>query len=60
MRKYSLFLRLLAEQVYTATLRGGLGVRDASDFHEWLLEASEKAEGSVSLADFFSYLRSDA
>jgi len=32
----------------------------ASDFHEWLLEASEKAEGSFSLAEFFARLRSDA
>jgi hypothetical protein len=60
MREYSLFLQLLAEQVYTATLKRGLRVRDASDFHEWLLEASEKAEGSFSLAEFFSHLRSDA
>jgi hypothetical protein len=32
MREYELFLRLLAEKVYTAK-----GLRDASDFHAWLL-----------------------
>jgi hypothetical protein len=60
MREYSQFLRLLAERVYDATLRDGLSVRDASDFHAWLLEASETAEDSVSLEEFFSHLRSDA
>lgn len=40
MREYELFLILLAEKVYTAK-----GLRDASDFHAWLL--APIAEGST-------------
>jgi len=39
---------------YTAHLR------DASDFHEWLLEASKKAAQSRSVEEFFSCLRHGA
>jgi hypothetical protein len=51
MREYELFLRLLAERVYTAK-----GLHDASDFHAWLLELSKKAAEAASLEDFFAGL----
>ena len=54
MSEYALFLRLLAEEIYAAHLR------DASDFHEWLLEASKKAAESCSVEEFFSRLRRGA
>ena len=57
-REYELILRLLAERVYTARLDDGRRIRDAMDFKEWLLEASEKARGSSSLEEFFSHLQS--
>jgi hypothetical protein len=57
MPEYALFLRLLAEEVYTARLRGRQRVIDASDFREWLLEAAEKAQDSRTLDEFFSRLR---
>jgi hypothetical protein len=56
-REYALFLRLLAEEVYTARLEGGQRLLDAMDFKEWLLEASEKAGEAHSLDEFFSRLR---
>jgi hypothetical protein len=45
------FARLLAERMYTATLATG-PIRDAGDFHAWLLEVSEIAERSGSLEEF--------
>jgi len=56
-RAYALFLRLLAAEVYTASLAGGQRVLDAGDFREWLLEAAEKAQDSRTLDEFFSRLR---
>ena len=49
MSEYELFLRLLAERVYTDK---GLG--DASDFHTWLLELSKKAAEATTLTEFFA------
>jgi len=48
----ALFVRLLAERIYTAKLSTG-PIRDAADFHAWLVELSEIAERSVSLEEFF-------
>ena len=56
MPEYALFLRLLAEEVYTARLQGKQYLRDAGDFREWLLEAAEKAQESDTLEEFFSRL----
>jgi hypothetical protein len=56
-REYALFLRLLAEEVYTARLEGGQRLLDVMDFKEWLLEASKKAGEAHSLDEFFSRLR---
>ncbi len=53
MREYELFLRLLAERVYTARLSTGR-LRDASDFHAWLLECADKAAASSTVEEFFS------
>jgi hypothetical protein len=50
--EYHLFLRLLAERMYTAKLTTGQ-IRDAADFHAWLIELSEVAERSASLEEFF-------
>jgi hypothetical protein len=55
-REYEIFLRLLAERVYTARLDDGRRIRDAMDFKEWLLEASQKAGQSQTLEEFFSKL----
>jgi hypothetical protein len=51
-REYYLFLKILAEHIYTARLSTGQ-LRDASDFHAWLVELSEIAEESGSLNEFF-------
>jgi hypothetical protein len=51
MKEYELFLRLLAERVYTAK-----GLRDASDFHAWLMELSKKAAEAETLQEFFATL----
>jgi hypothetical protein len=51
MREYELFLRLLAEKVYTAH-----GLRDASDFHAWLIECAEKAGRAATMQEFFAML----
>jgi len=56
MREYELFLRLLAERVFKARLASGARVLDASDFHAWLLELSEKAARAKSLEEFFRSL----
>jgi len=53
MPDYHLFLKLLAERMYNATLSTGQ-LRDAADFHAWLLELSEIAAQSGSLEEFFS------
>ena len=50
-----LFLTLLAERVYTARLPTGQ-IRDAGDFHAWLVELGETAERSDSLAKFFKQI----
>jgi len=55
MREYSLFVRLLAERIYTTRLSTGR-LRDAGDFHAWLMEVSEIAERSVSLQEFFDQI----
>jgi hypothetical protein len=49
--EYAKFVRLLAERVHTARLSTG-PIRDASDFHAWLLELGEIAEYSDSLEEF--------
>lgn len=54
-REYYLFLRLLAERIYTARLPTGQ-IRDAADFHAWLEELSKIAEQSDSLAEFFKQI----
>jgi hypothetical protein len=51
----ALFVRLLAEQVYTARLPTGQ-LRDASDFHAWLIEVSEIAAHSKSLDQFLEQI----
>jgi hypothetical protein len=55
-REYSLFLKLLAERVYSARLSTGQRVSDASDFKQWLQELSDKAERAGTLEQFFSDL----
>jgi hypothetical protein len=54
-REYYLFLILLAERMYTAKLSTGQ-IRDAADFHAWLVELSEIAERSGSLEEFFEQI----
>jgi len=49
--EYAKFVRLLAERVHTARVSTG-PIRDASDFHAWLLELGELAEQSGSLEEF--------
>ena len=51
MPELALFAKLLAERMYTAKLPTGQ-LRDASDFHAWLLRVSEIAERSESLEQF--------
>ena len=55
MREYSLFLRLLAERVYSARTAAG-PVRDASDFAAWLRECSALAGSSATMEEFFDRL----
>jgi len=45
--EYALFLRLLAEKVYTARLSTGQPVRDATDFSKWLTELADRAEADA-------------
>ena len=47
MMEYALFLRLLAEKVYTAHLSTGQPVRDATDFNKWLTELADRAEANA-------------
>jgi len=49
--EYAKFVRLLAERVHTARVSTG-PIRDASDFHEWLMALGELAERSTSLEEF--------
>jgi hypothetical protein len=55
MQEYALFARLLAERMYTAKLPTG-EIRDASDFHAWLIEISKIAERSASLEELFEQI----
>jgi hypothetical protein len=55
MHEIQLFLRLLAERVYTARLSTGL-LRDTSDFYQWLVECSDRAGRSATMQDFFDGL----
>ena len=45
--EYALFLRLLAEKVYTARLSTGQPVRDTTDFNKWLTELADRAEANA-------------
>jgi hypothetical protein len=45
--EYALFLRLLAEKVYTAHLSTGEPVRDTTDFNKWLTELADWAEANA-------------
>jgi hypothetical protein len=54
-REYYLFLKILAERIYTARLSTGQ-IRDAADFHAWLIEVSEIAERSGSVEEFFKLI----
>ena len=47
MVEHALFLRLLAEKVYTAHLSTGEPVRDATDFNKWLTELADRAEANA-------------
>ena len=49
------FAKLLAERMYTATLPTG-PIRDASDFHAWLVRVSEIAAQSETLEEFLKQL----
>ncbi|MFZ1007922.1 MAG: hypothetical protein WAN65_13865 [Candidatus Sulfotelmatobacter sp.] len=53
MRDYAIFLKLLAERVYTAQLGNGARVLDPSDFRAWLVELSDIADRSSSVDEFF-------
>jgi hypothetical protein len=55
MLELSLFVRFLAERMYTAQLDTGQ-IRDASDFHAWLVEVSEKALRANTLNEFFEQI----
>jgi len=51
----ALFARLLAERMYTAKLPTGQ-IRDAADFHAWLLQVSEIAARSETLEEFLKQI----
>jgi hypothetical protein len=53
-REYALFLRLLANRVLGARLSTGARVLDASDFKEWLLGMSKRADEAGTIEEFFS------
>jgi hypothetical protein len=55
-RDIQLFLRLLAERIYAARLSTG-ALRDAGDFHAWLVECSDLAGRSATMREFFDTLR---
>lgn len=50
MPELALFARLLAERMYTAKLPTG-PIRDAADFHAWLIAVSEAADRSETLEE---------
>jgi hypothetical protein len=50
MPELAIFVRLLAEQMYTARLSTGQ-IRDAADFHAWLVQVSEIAARSGTLEE---------
>jgi len=52
MRDIQLFLKLLADRVYSAEPR----LLDATDFHAWLFKCSELAGSSASMEEFFDRL----
>ena len=54
MKDCAQFLRAIAAQALEARLSNGAGVRDASDFRQWLLELAEKAEQAETLEQFLS------
>lgn len=56
MRDVELFLKMLAEQVYTARV-GGLPLRDATDFKAWLHQCSRIAANSQTMEGFFKDLK---
>ena len=56
MRDIQLFLRLLADRVYTARLGSGIRVLDASDFHAWIVECSDLAGRCSTMREFFEKL----
>jgi hypothetical protein len=51
----ALFVRLLAERIYTVRLSTGQ-LCDASDFHAWLVEVSELAARSGTLDEFLAQI----
>jgi hypothetical protein len=54
MRDYAIFLKLLAERVYSAQLANGARVLDPSDFRAWLVELSDIADHSSSVDELFN------
>lgn len=52
MRDIQLFLKLLADRVYTAEPR----LLDATDFHAWLFKCSELAGQCATVQEFFDRL----
>lgn len=56
MRDVQLFLRLLAQKVYSAKLASGIRVLDASDFKMWLEELSDTAGQCSTMRQFFDSL----
>jgi hypothetical protein len=55
MQELAQFARLLAERMYTATLPTGQ-LRDAGDFHAWLVQVSEIAAQSESMEEFLEHI----
>lgn len=51
LREHAQFVRLLAERMYSAKLSTGQ-IRDAADFHAWLVQLGDIAERSASLEEF--------
>lgn len=56
MREKELFLKLLAEEVYTARV-GGLPLNDATDFRAWLCMCARLAAACQTEQEFFQALR---
>lgn len=55
MQEYARFVRLLAERMYVAKLSTGQ-IRDAADFHAWLIQVSEIAARSETLEEFLGQI----